>query len=484
MPGAGASVGELLSVGIDIGTTSSHLIFSRLRLDNLAGANQVPRLNIAEREIIYESPVYLTPLSPGGLIDAEAVCAILESEYEKAGIDPASVQCGAAIITGGSARLPNAREVIERLAHLAGDFVAASAGPHMESLLAARGSGAATSSRLERTTVCNIDIGGGTTNIAVYREGEPAATWCLDLGARFLQLDEKGVVLAVSASGRKIARSCDIDAEPGMALDSKQLETLAERAAALIVSGIELPGSVPEYLTTDVPPATGVSVDGYWFSGGVAQLMVDRKVDQAVHCLEFGDMGHYLASALRGLVGARGWPVARPECPIRATVIGAGSHSLMLSGFTVTVAEALLPLSNLPILRLPADSEDSDPDPESLSDRVSLALRLQDLSPDRAREPLAVYLPSLGDLGHASLESWCRNICRAIEENYLSRPFVFVLREDAGMALGLLLRRALGTDHILVVDGIDCSDGDFLEIGRPLPGGMTVPVVVKTLIFR
>jgi len=481
MPGPGANVGELLSVGIDIGTTSSHLIFSRLRLDNLAGANQVPRLNIAEREIIYESPVYLTPLLPGGLIDAGAVCAILESEYEKAGIDPASVQCGAAIITGGSARLPNARDVIERLAHLAGDFVAASAGPHMESLLAARGSGAAASSRMERTTVCNIDIGGGTTNIAVCRDGEPIATWCLDLGARFLELDETGTVLAVSASGREIARSCKIEAEPGTALDSQKLETLAHEAAALIVSGIDSPASIPEYLTTEIPAERGVSVDEYWFSGGVAQLMLDGIDDQAVDCLEFGDMGHYLARALGEQVRARGWPVARPERPIRATVIGAGSHSLMLSGFTVTVAEALLPLSNLPVLRIVFDSR--RPDPETLSEQVALALRRQDM--DRGEsEPLAVYLPALGDLGHASLESWCRNICRAIEENRLARPHVFVLREDAGMALGLLLRKALGTDHILVVDGIDCSEGDFLEVGRPLPGGMTLPVVVKTLIFR
>ncbi|MGD9684101.1 MAG: ethanolamine ammonia-lyase reactivating factor EutA [Candidatus Obscuribacterales bacterium] len=481
MPGPGARVGELLSVGIDIGTTSSHLIFSRLRLDNLAGANQVPRLNIAEREIVYESPVYLTPLLPGGLIDAGAVCAILESEYEKAGIDPATVQCGAAIITGGSARLPNAREVIERLAHLAGDFVAASAGPHMESLLAARGSGAAAASRTERTTVCNIDIGGGTTNIAVYRKGEPLSTWCLDLGARFLELDEKGTVLALSASGREIVRSCGIDAEPGKVLEPQQLEILASRAASLIVSGIESPGSVSEFLAAELPGQQSpddFAVDEYWFSGGVAQLMAGSEL-----CLEFGDMGNYLASALSGLLRKKGWPVVRPERPIRATVIGAGSHSLMLSGFTVTVAESLLPLCNLPVLKLIPDS-DCDPDPGSLSEQVARALKLQDLDPENESLPLAVYLPSLGDLGHASLQSWCRNICRAIEENRLARPHVFVLREDAGMALGLLLRKALGTDHILVVDGIDCSEGDFIEVGRPLPGGMTLPVVVKTLVFK
>src|SRR5438477_11524888 len=110
------------------------MILSRLKYANQGTPDQVPRVAITSREILYEGNIHFTPITADGLIDAQAVSDILEREYQLAGIDRSRIRTGAAIITGETARLRNAPQVIQNLAHLAGDLVAASAGPHLESI--------------------------------------------------------------------------------------------------------------------------------------------------------------------------------------------------------------------------------------------------------------------------------------------------------------------------------------------------------------
>ena len=188
----------LLSVGIDIGTSTTQLILSRLTLANRANPFSVPRIAIEDREVLYRSGIHFTPLLSDTVIDAEGVRAIVAEEYRKSGFAPEQVDTGAVIITGESARKENAREVLSALSQFAGDFVVATAGPDLESILAARGAGADEYSREHHTDVLHFDIGGGTSNLALYSHGELAATGCLDVGGRLIKLDREGTVTYVS----------------------------------------------------------------------------------------------------------------------------------------------------------------------------------------------------------------------------------------------------------------------------------------------
>ena len=157
----------ITSVGIDIGTSTTQLIFSRLTIENLASSYTVPRISIVDKEVIYRSYIYFTPLKSQQEIDVEAVRKIVKEEYEKAGMTPDMLQAGAVIIPGETARKQNANLVLEMLSDMAGDFVVATAGPDLESVLSCKGAGADRISEEERICVANVDIGGGTSDIAV-----------------------------------------------------------------------------------------------------------------------------------------------------------------------------------------------------------------------------------------------------------------------------------------------------------------------------
>jgi ethanolamine utilization protein EutA len=195
---------QLLSVGIDIGTTTTQVIFSRLELVNRAAVSQVPRYEFIKREISWQSPVFFTPVDKqGGLKEAELKALIL-AQYQAAGIAPESVDSGAIIITGESAKTRNARPAVMALSQSLGDFVVASAGPHLESVIAGHGAGAQTLSEQRLCRVLNIDIGGGTSNYALFDAGKVSATACLNVGGRLLETDAQGRVVHAHQPGQMI----------------------------------------------------------------------------------------------------------------------------------------------------------------------------------------------------------------------------------------------------------------------------------------
>ena len=154
----------LTSVGLDVGTTSTQLIVSRLRVEDRSDRFTVPELAIRERQVVYRSPIHFTPLIRDQLVDGEALRALVDAEYERAGIARKDVDTGAVIITGETSRKENAAAVLQSLTGLAGEFVVATAGPHLESMLAAKGAGAVARSERTGKTVMHFDIGGGTSN--------------------------------------------------------------------------------------------------------------------------------------------------------------------------------------------------------------------------------------------------------------------------------------------------------------------------------
>src|SRR5713226_7726305 len=221
---------RLTSVGVDIGSSTSHLVFSRLVLERLDN-----RYVVSERKVVHESEVLLTPFIENAAddtaIDAAALGAFIDRQYELAGIDPEAIDTGALILTGVAVRRSNARAIGELFASQAGKFVSVSAGDALEATLAAFGSGAAARSIRESGRVMNVDIGGGTTKIAVCESGEIADLTALDVGARIVSFDAEGRVMRIEEAGRRFAKEVGLVLEIGAKPDAILLDAMVERMA-------------------------------------------------------------------------------------------------------------------------------------------------------------------------------------------------------------------------------------------------------------
>lgn len=474
---------SILSVGIDVGTTSTHMTVSRLFLANSSVINQTPRAVISNRQIIYQSDIHLTPLADGGIIDAQAVASILESEFQKSEITPSMIKTGAAIITGETARLRNAREVIKSLAHLAGELVVESAGPHLEGVLAARGAGADRASKTNGITIFNADIGGGTTNIAVYHNGILKGSCCLNIGGRFLKFSADGTIEAITSRGKKFLDTLGTPLNVADKPEDSELEKVANALADCII-GFLSRGTIDdriECLVDDLVELEFIgsgsrsdrnsapeklAADELWFSGGVAQLMLFDPPD----VFQFNDMGVLLARGLKNALSTSAITFHVPHQAIRATVIGASMHTLKLSGSTIGLHQENLPLRNLKTIAV-------------VPDKISDALKNFDLDWSASTVALAMSIESKYD----SIKATAADIAEAFKREGGREPLVILLKEDCGMALGQMLRRHLPNSSIVVVDGITLDDGDHIDIGQPLATNTgctaTLPVIVKTLVF-
>lgn len=323
---------QLLSVGIDIGTTTTQVIFSRLELVNRAAVSQVPRYEFIKRDISWQSPVFFTPVDKKGELKEAELEALILAQYRAAGIAPQAVDSGAIIITGESAKTRNARPAVMALSQSLGDFVVASAGPHLESVIAGHGAGAQTLSRQRMCRVLNIDIGGGTSNYALFDAGNVSATACLNVGGRLLETDAQGRVVHAHPPGQRIVDALFGAGTNALALTAGQLAQVARRMAELIVEVIDgtLSPLAQGLMQTEVLPA-GIQPEVITLSGGVGECYRHQPADP--FC--FSDIGPLLATALHEHPRLREMNVQFPTQTVRATVIGAGAHTLSLSGSTI-----------------------------------------------------------------------------------------------------------------------------------------------------
>src|SRR6478735_9961208 len=181
---------ELNTVGIDIGSSTSHLMFAQVHLQRL-GTALSSRFVVVNRRVIWQSPIMLTPYLPDFTIDTDALAGFIGGCYQYADLEPTDIDSGAVILTGEAIKRHNARAIADLFSEEAGRFVCASAGHHMECQLSAHGSGAVALSRGHGITLLNVDIGGGTTKLALIENGQILATVAIAVGGRLIVEEAK-----------------------------------------------------------------------------------------------------------------------------------------------------------------------------------------------------------------------------------------------------------------------------------------------------
>jgi ethanolamine utilization protein EutA len=212
---------QLTSVGVDIGSSTSHLVFSRLEL-TLEGS----RYRVTKRDVLNESDILLTPYVDDTRIDVDALESFINEQYKKAKINREQVDTGALILTGVAVRRRNARAIGELFAEEAGKFVAVSAGDGLEATMAAHGSGAVAHSGKMGGVVLNIDIGGGTSKFAICNNGKVQEVSAIDIGARLLAFDQDGAVIRIEEAGRKHAAWAGFSLTLGDKIPEVKLRTM------------------------------------------------------------------------------------------------------------------------------------------------------------------------------------------------------------------------------------------------------------------
>lgn len=465
---------ELLSVGIDIGTTTTQLMFSEM-LARRNGGEHGSKFVIEKRTPVYESEIFLTPYEDidSNRIDAEAIEELVAQAYADAGYDPDDVDTGAVIITGEASRTENADRIIDVFSEQSGKFVCATAGANLETLMAAHGSGAVDYAVDESARVLHVDVGGGTTKIASVDEGFVEETASINVGARLVAFDEDGAVTRLEAAAEAVAADVGIDIERGMVLSEEQKQRLAERFAELLVEAITGDTSelAEQLLVTELP--TFPAFDTITFSGGGAEYIYDREKEY------FGDLGPELGSAIRDAVRAEGIEITELETGIRATAVGSTQHTVQVSGNTITITdESLLPLRNIPMVPFTADHDDTV---EELSAEIREKLDLYDV--DTVEGPFAMGfhlhgLPEyefLNTIVEASIAGW-----RHVGDD---RPLVLAFESDVAMNAGRMTAERID-QPVIAVDGVELDQFGYIDVGELLEDTNAVPLTVKSLVFE
>jgi ethanolamine utilization protein EutA len=465
---------SLLSVGVDIGSSTTHLVFSRVRMEQRDG-----RYVVGDRAVVYESDIVLTPYSDGDTIDAKALGEFVRIEYAGAGLTPDKIDTGALVMTGVAARRGNARAIGELFAVETGKFVSVAAGDRLEAAMTAFGSGAATNSEGTGAVVMNIDIGGGTTKFAICENGGIADLTAVDIGARLIALDESGRVARIEEAGRRFAAECGVALAVGAPPPEGALDALAERMAdrlAEIAAQGELSAETAALLRLP-PMAWRGRIDAVTVSGGVSEYVYGYE-NQG-----FGDLGPLLATAMRSRLEAAGLRLMEPVEGIRATVVGASQYTIQLSGNTILVTpDETLPLRNVPVVK-PRFAMGETIDPEAVEAATLGALTRLELA-DGAR-PVALCFGWTGSASYARTDAFLRGVVAGLAPMLAAgHPLVLVCEGDIGRTLGLQAAETVRPGGAVVsIDSVALEEFDFIDIGAVLPESGAVPVVIKSLIF-
>ena len=472
----------LTSVGIDIGTATSQIIFSRLVLRRL-GRELSSRFVVTERKPLYLSPVHFTPYAAGrARIDDQALARLVDTAYQEAGIVTAQVDTGAIILTGEAIRRDNARAIADLFAAERGNFVCASAGHNFEALLSAHGSGAVALSAERQCRVLNVDIGGGTTKLAVAERGQVPNTAAFHVGGRLLATDTDGVISILEPGGQALARQVGLEWQIGDRVTTEQIEQVADHMAKAVLALVQQEKPAPEFelLWLTPPLGSAKSYHAVVFSGGVGEYVYGKESKS------FGDLGAPLGRALKRQIanGALAWPLAPARECIRATVMGAAQHTIQVSGNTIYRSNGdLLPRKNLQALR-PAVDLSENIHPPALAAAVASHFKAFDLKEGEAE--VALVFRWGGAPAAVRIAAFCHGLMEGLPRTLENgRPIYLVFDHDLAGLVGNILKNDFDLKNdILAIDGVTLHDFDFIDLGKVLEPSGTVPVTIKSLVFR
>ena len=465
----------ILSVGVDIGSSTSHLVFSRIVLERLDS-----RYVVTVRETFYESDILLTPYTADETIDADALGAFIAKQYADAKVQPEEIDTGALILTGVAVRRSNARAIGELFASQTGKLVAVSAGDNLETVMAAYGSGAVSRAVRDGTPVMNVDIGGGTSKIAVCADGKVIDLTAVDVGARLVVSDDQGRIVRIEEAGRQFGAELGLKLELGAVLTPDNARALAARMTDRLFEAMK--GGSPKVGSSSLlrldPLTHAHEISEVTISGGVSEYVYGREKTS------FGDLGPMLAGEIRARIQNWGKKLVKPAEGIRATVIGASQYTTQVSGSTIYVwPMEVIPVRNVPVIAPDMNLEDEDIDPDKVSAAIKAVLRRLDLGD--GERPVAVFAPWRGSATFARLDAFCRGVILGLETILAhGHPIVLVGDGDVGGLIGIHVREELKLDHpIISIDGLELKEFDYIDIGAMLESSGAVPVVIKSLIF-
>ena len=461
---------HLTSVGIDIGSSTSHLMFSQLLIGYPSVLQRKPI--VIERNVVARSPILLTPFSGNWNIEAGPLRQLVDDTFAAAGLSRDEIDTGAVIITGEAARRDNAAKIAELFADASGKFVCATAGPALETIMAAHGSGAVQLSREQGRVLLNIDIGGGTTKISVIDKGKIRGTSAVNIGARLVAFDDADRIVRLENAGRKFLGDLGHDLDCGAKAPVQLRIQLAGRMAQALFDALTT-GKAPWadfYVSMglgDLPP-----FDGILFSGGVSEYIYSREARG------FGDLGPYLGRAVRAEMTRRGFKTFEAGEGIRATVIGASQYTVQLSGETIFVPHSVaLPVHNLRVFV--AEVDWNAPVAERTEAAISKTLAERD--PEVRGAPFALAFSTPAFVGYGSVQDMARGIDAAFASLAADdRPVVLVFDQNVGQVVGAMLSAKW---HMPCIDEVILSELDFIDIGEVVPAEGFVPVVIKSLAF-
>jgi ethanolamine utilization protein EutA len=469
---------ELNTIGIDIGSSTSHLLFAKVLLQRQS-QELSSRFVPVHREVTWRSPIMLTPFLPDGTIDAAKLGDFIGGAYGEAGVARGDIDSGAVILTGEAIKQKNARAIDELFAEEAGKFVCATAGHKLESRLAAFGSGAVKLSKQRGTCLLHVDIGGGTTKLALIDNGVVRSVAAFAVGGRLIATDPDGRWTRVADSARLVAAELGLASDAAVLADADTRRRIARRLAVVAVDHIV--GAPLDDLATSLrltePLERPVAPTALTFSGGVSEYIFGYEAR------EFGDIATLLAAELAGQLTTRAaLPLIDPGQRIRATVIGASQFTVQVSGKTIYLPDpAVLPVHNVPVLHVGIDS--SGPiDQRAVVGAIEAGFRRLDLGPN-AR--VAIALAWTGDPDYQRLAAYGRAIVEAVTSRGARDQLLLLMIDgDVGKSLGQLLHRELGLPGPLVsIDGVQLQELDFVDVGELMSPPGVVPVVIKSLLF-
>lgn len=468
---------DILSVGVDVGSSTSHLVFSKLLLKK-DERSVTRRFKIQQRHIVYEGNIIHTPLSDDKTIDIGKLTEFFKAEYERAGIHPKDIQTGAVIVTGESARKKNARQIAEALSNDAGKFVAATAGPNFESLIAAMGSGAVARSKNRNKTILSCDIGGGTSNIAVIKNGQTLSTSCISVGGRVLGVSSKGKIWRIDQPAQVVMQHLGLNYTIGDHISKAEIKRIAATFGKILFEVITGPAKsrlARQLIQTDDLKFPG-RIDEYSFSGGVAELMYGGLN-------HYDDIGKILAEQINALTPGLTAAVVEPANKIRATVIGAGAYSLSISGSSCFMDDQIVfPIRNVPVLRV--DVDPSNLSFEHIVSQINAAFRRFDRV--EGEDVVALYFKDPVQASYPRLELFARSIEAAHADSIKNGlPIILIFGTDIACGVGNVIRRETDLKtNLLTLDELTLKEGDWIDIGEPLVAGQVFPVTVKSLVFH